>query len=222
MCKMSFNFVLPSLLYPLQPQNKHIYNSCLSFLFCLSVCPCRSFSIPWGFRKAEYGCCTLTSVDQTRSFVVVTVLHWNWIMGGFTLLHCFPLFVREHRTGGGSKGASLALDSPPPPRPHKHTPRTKIPLTSWFFFLENVKNIRRSVPPLDVGAPCHGPPLWTSTFNMWLLSSNEPPPKNISPNVGLEPTTLGLRVPCSTDWANRAAMGHGDVQHCHKITLCNS
>ena len=25
-----------------------------------------------------------------------------------------------------------------------------------------------------------------------------------SPNVGLEPTTLGLRVPCSTDWANRA------------------
>ncbi len=25
-----------------------------------------------------------------------------------------------------------------------------------------------------------------------------------APNVGLEPTTLGLRVPCSTDWANRA------------------
>ena len=25
-----------------------------------------------------------------------------------------------------------------------------------------------------------------------------------SPNVGLEPTTLGLRVPCSTDWANQA------------------
>ena len=28
--------------------------------------------------------------------------------------------------------------------------------------------------------------------------------KNISPNVGLEPTTLRLRVSCSTDWASRA------------------
>ena len=27
-----------------------------------------------------------------------------------------------------------------------------------------------------------------------------------APNVGLEPTTPGLRVPCSTDWANRADM----------------
>lgn len=26
----------------------------------------------------------------------------------------------------------------------------------------------------------------------------------VPPNVGLEPTTLGLRVPCSTDWASRA------------------
>ena len=30
--------------------------------------------------------------------------------------------------------------------------------------------------------------------------------KRNAPNVGLEPTTLGLRVPCSTDWASRAAM----------------
>ena len=29
--------------------------------------------------------------------------------------------------------------------------------------------------------------------------------KKKAPDVGLEPTTLGLRVPCSTDWANRAA-----------------
>ena len=28
--------------------------------------------------------------------------------------------------------------------------------------------------------------------------------KNISPNVGLEPTTPRLRVSCSTDWASRA------------------
>ena len=29
--------------------------------------------------------------------------------------------------------------------------------------------------------------------------------KNYSPDVGLEPTTLRLRVSCSTNWANRAA-----------------
>ncbi len=29
--------------------------------------------------------------------------------------------------------------------------------------------------------------------------------KSIAPNVGLEPTTLRLRVSCSTDWASRAA-----------------
>ena len=28
--------------------------------------------------------------------------------------------------------------------------------------------------------------------------------QNVSPNVGLEPTTLRLRVSCSTDWASRA------------------
>ena len=28
--------------------------------------------------------------------------------------------------------------------------------------------------------------------------------KNISPDEGLEPSTLGLKVPRSTDWANRA------------------
>ncbi len=31
--------------------------------------------------------------------------------------------------------------------------------------------------------------------------------KKCSPNVGLEPTTLRLRVSCSTDWASRAAYG---------------
>ena len=36
--------------------------------------------------------------------------------------------------------------------------------------------------------------------------------KNNAPNVGLEPTTLRLRVSCSTDWASRAAQeGHKDV-----------
>ena len=33
--------------------------------------------------------------------------------------------------------------------------------------------------------------------------------KNLSPNVGLEPTTLRLRVSCSTDWASRANLYHG-------------
>ena len=31
--------------------------------------------------------------------------------------------------------------------------------------------------------------------------------KILSPNVGLEPTTLRLRVSCSTDWASRAVAG---------------
>ena len=31
-------------------------------------------------------------------------------------------------------------------------------------------------------------------------------PKTSSPNVGLEPTTLRLRVSCSTDWASRACL----------------
>ena len=29
--------------------------------------------------------------------------------------------------------------------------------------------------------------------------------EKVAPNVGLEPTTLRLRVSCSTDWASRAA-----------------
>ena len=34
--------------------------------------------------------------------------------------------------------------------------------------------------------------------------SNPDEKKNYTPNVGLEPTTLRLRVSCSTDWASRA------------------
>ena len=37
-------------------------------------------------------------------------------------------------------------------------------------------------------------------FPLVILFSKE------QPNVGLEPTTLGLRVPCSTDWASRAIL----------------
>ena len=46
-------------------------------------------------------------------------------------------------------------------------------------------------------------------------------PENSAPNVGLEPTTLRLRVSCSTDWASRAdreEMGDPDLyamsSHC--------
>ena len=43
----------------------------------------------------------------------------------------------------------------------------------------------------------------------WLLPSLSVPKawhveKDVAPNVGLEPTTLRLRVSCSTDWASRA------------------
>ena len=36
--------------------------------------------------------------------------------------------------------------------------------------------------------------------------------KKMAPNVGLEPTTLRLRVSCSTDWASRACW--------HRLTHC--
>ena len=37
-----------------------------------------------------------------------------------------------------------------------------------------------------------------------LLAEPELIDKNVAPNVGLKPTTLRLRVSCSTDWASRA------------------
>ena len=40
-----------------------------------------------------------------------------------------------------------------------------------------------------------------------------------SPNVGLEPTTLRLRVWCSTDWASRAEINATSNQICLKNTL---
>ena len=53
----------------------------------------------------------------------------------------------------------------------------------------------------------HNSPYMLSTNHCWPL-------KIFSPNVGLEPTTLGLRVPCSTDWASRAVMNLG---YAHKM-----
>ena len=35
--------------------------------------------------------------------------------------------------------------------------------------------------------------------DLGMLKQNEKPKTLHAPNVGLEPTTLGLRVPCSTD-----------------------
>ena len=45
-------------------------------------------------------------------------------------------------------------------------------------------------------------PLQKTAFTLKQLFANEhelSEKKNQPPNVGLEPTTLGLRVPCSTD-----------------------
>ena len=49
--------------------------------------------------------------------------------------------------------------------------------------------------------------IWCLAHGSWILEKKRILIKkwqNVSPEVGLEPTTLGLRVPCSTDWATRA------------------
>lgn len=51
----------------------------------------------------------------------------------------------------------------------------------------------------SVAQQCH------KYFHVFLLKKKW---KKFAPNVGLEPTTLGLRVPCSTDWASRATDTH--------------
>ena len=58
-------------------------------------------------------------------------------------------------------------------------------------------------------------------FVVWKLGRRKKK-KMWSPDVGLEPTTLGLRVPCSTDWANRAVvkMGHYLVYWCLDNSKC--
>ena len=45
--------------------------------------------------------------------------------------------------------------------------------------------------------------LWCVYY--WGRGKRKRKKKNCSPDVGLEPTTLRLRVSCSTDWANQAA-----------------
>ena len=45
--------------------------------------------------------------------------------------------------------------------------------------------------------------------------------KSLSPNVGLEPTTLRLRVSCSTDWASRA-VGSATKQKQYLAIKCKS
>ena len=43
------------------------------------------------------------------------------------------------------------------------------------------------------------------TCDLWLVTYNlEGSEVKLAPNVGLEPTTLRLRVSCSTDWASQA------------------
>ena len=45
--------------------------------------------------------------------------------------------------------------------------------------------------------------------------------KNLAPNEGLEPSTLRLKVWCSTDWANRALWRLSCQCHCHSWTDMN-
>ena len=44
--------------------------------------------------------------------------------------------------------------------------------------------------------------------------------KSYSPNVGLEPTTLRLRVSCSTDWASRALILHSIIYEYKPLSCC--
>ena len=48
------------------------------------------------------------------------------------------------------------------------------------------------------------------TRKKYFENSNNEKSKNMSPDMGLEPMTLRLKVWCSTDWANRAA--HIEIQ----------
>ena len=45
--------------------------------------------------------------------------------------------------------------------------------------------------------------------------------KNLAPNEGLEPSTLRLKVWCSTDWANRALWRLTRQCYCHSWTVTN-
>ena len=44
----------------------------------------------------------------------------------------------------------------------------------------------------------------------------------MSPNVGLEPTTLRLRVSCSTDWASRAILCSSTFKRNSIVSFCNN
>ena len=55
------------------------------------------------------------------------------------------------------------------------------------------------------------------TRKKYFENSNNEKSKNMSPDMGLEPMTLRLKVWCSTDWANRAAHIESQV----KFEACN-
>ena len=80
------------------------------------------------------------------------------------------------------------------------------------YFLSNftpIWDLRASTDPLKL---CHNMPYMVGFsvycedmyFSLCMMWARQFSLKTYAPNVGLEPTTLGLRVPCSTDWANRA------------------
>ena len=56
----------------------------------------------------------------------------------------------------------------------------------------------------ELSVPCHHPRICLSIKS--------------APNVGLEPTTLRLRVSCSTDWASRAVSMHARNAICLQLT----
>ena len=56
---------------------------------------------------------------------------------------------------------------------------------------------------------------WRYVFVRKLKLQNKNEPKKETPDEGLEPSTLRLRVSCSTDWANRARLRGNIEEHDH-------
>ena len=71
-----------------------------------------------------------------------------------------------------------------------------------FFYTQIVENISKQ----------------KKYLRFWTIQ-NVDTKKNIktSPNVGLEPTTLRLRVSCSTDWASRATNSTAEVSNINAV-----
>ena len=73
-----------------------------------------------------------------------------------------------------------------------------------YTLLKGINLIVQSIQIIGSGEASQDSWLYCSMKPMLLSTQYDNRNKTSSPNVGLEPTTLRLRVSCSTDWASRA------------------